>query len=350
MQQVAPSNRIQSVDALRSIAIFAVIAIHTTPFKTQSLPISDTLNIAIVINQLARFAVPFFFILSGYFWAGKFSKTDEIFGPTVALAKRTAILFFAWSLIYLLPWGTFNSIGRNSAELSEALKLNISNVLENPFTALTQGTKGHLWFLASLLCSLGISSVLIRAGLTGLLAVLSVTLYAIGLAGGAYSDSPLGFHAAYNFRNGPFFSLIFFVTGYFLQMAKPHRSWFSIGLLVAAIGVAIHFSELLILKLNWGTTMAQDYVFGTYFFGMGVAMMALSNSSLFSFRGSGTIGPLVPGIYVSHLIFVDLLAPADRAFSAFYFWSFLYPALVFLLSYLFAWFLSKFSFTRNLVK
>lgn len=342
-------NRIQSVDALRSIAIFAVIAIHTTPFKIQSLPNGDSLNLAIIINQMARFAVPFFFVVSGYFWAKKFNNFEEIFAPTVAMAKRIGFIFFAWSVIYLLPWNIYDSLVHGPTGPVKVFYQNLCYAFSNPLTIAMQGTKGHLWFLVGLLCSLSISALLIRMRLTSLLIALAVTLYAIGLTGKAYRDSPLGIHVSFNFRDGPFFALIFFVTGYLLQRKKPNDSWFSIGLLISIVGVALHFSELLLLKQNWGTTMAQDYVIGTYIFGTGVAMMALSNSNLLTFNCAKSIGPLVLGIYASHFIFVDLLLPVDRAFSAYATWTISYPVMVFLLSYALALLLSRFPLTKKLV-
>ena len=104
-------NRIQSVDAIRVLAIVSVIVIHTAPFQTQPLLGEGELYAAIIINQVARFAVPFFFILSGYFWALKFSNDSMVIQPTLKVIKRIALIFIAWSLIYSLPLnlsGTFN--------------------------------------------------------------------------------------------------------------------------------------------------------------------------------------------------------------------------------------------------
>jgi surface polysaccharide O-acyltransferase-like enzyme len=55
----------------------------------------NTLDLATVINQTARFAVPCFFVISGYFWARKFKGAGDVYAPTVAMAKRIAFLFVA---------------------------------------------------------------------------------------------------------------------------------------------------------------------------------------------------------------------------------------------------------------
>jgi surface polysaccharide O-acyltransferase-like enzyme len=54
-------SRIDSVDTVKLIAITAVIAIHTNPFSHNTENVSSIYYcLNIIINQLARFAVPFF--------------------------------------------------------------------------------------------------------------------------------------------------------------------------------------------------------------------------------------------------------------------------------------------------
>jgi surface polysaccharide O-acyltransferase-like enzyme len=331
------------------VAIVAVIAIHTTPFELQSSPIGRTLDLATVVNQAARFAVPFFFVLSGYFWANKFKDEREIFEPTARMAKRIAALFLVWSAIYLLPMNIIGSFSFGVIGPIKQIYWNLVNAVNSPLVTLMQGTKVHLWFLVGLLCSLFISALLLRFHFNRLIVVVAVTLYLVGLAGKAYSDTPLGFHANFNFRNGPFFSLIFFVTGYFLQRRQTRDRWFPVGCLLAILGVLLHFTELLILNENWGTTMAQDYVIGTYFFGVGMALVALSNTKWLHSSRVASIGPLVLGIYASHFIFVDLLSPLDLLYSGAATWDVLYVVAVFLLSYTLALIFSRHRLTKRLV-
>lgn len=345
-------SRVKSVDALRVAAIIAVIAIHTRPFESPSLPIGRTLDLATTVNQLARFAVPLFFILSGYFWANKFKDNRNLIGPTLKIAKKLVILFLAWSVIYLIP---ANIIGTFSFGVTGPIKQtywNFVGALSNPMTTLMQGTKVHLWFLVGLLCSLSISALLLRFNLSRLLAAVAVAFYVLGLAGKAYSDTPLGFHSSFNFRNGPFFSLIFFVTGYFIQRREPSEHRLLFGFLFLAFGALCHFSELLILNEVWGTTLGQDYVIGTYFLGVGAALIAFSNSKWLSARKVASIGPLVLGIYASHFIFIDLFQPIDRIYDGNSTWDALYVFIVFIvfiLSYALSWLLSRHHITNRLV-
>lgn len=323
--------------------------IHTTPFESTSSSIGNELDAATVVNQLARFAVPFFFVISGFFWSRKISSTGDIFGSSLQLSKRLLVLFCSWSLIYIFPWNAAESFDFGSFGPLKQLYWNIGSSINHPLRTLLEGTGIHLWFLMGLLCSVIISALLLRLRMGFALAPLAVLLYAVGLAGKAYRDTPIGFHVDFNFRDGPFFSLIFFVTGHFLHTRRPAHHWCRTGLLLASVGLALHFLELLLLHRLWGSSMLQDYVVGTYLFGTGCALVALSRDPRIAWSWTSSIGPLVLGIYALHVVFVDLLAPLDRLWSPHPAWEIAYPVIVFLLSTLLARWLSRFSMTRPLV-
>jgi len=342
-------SRIRSIDTMRVIAIIAVIAIHTNPFTDQPDRIGASFDLATVVNQLARFAVPFFFIMSGYFWAQKVTEPRAVYKPTLNMVKRAALIFFVWSSVYLLETRLIESFASGAPGPLDQILLNIKKALSNLFNTALGGTKAHLWFLPSLMFSVVISAVLVRLKCERLLMVVAVVFYFVALAGTPYSDTPLGFRIHFNFRNGPFISLLFFVTGYFMRRYTPGEHWLRSGLLLAGAGIALNFIELWVLNARWGTPMAQDFVLGTYPFGVGMAMIALSNPRYLNFTPAAAVGPLVLGIYASHYIFVDLLRPIDKQFAGNWLWSLVYIAAVFLLSYLLVRVLAMFSVTRKIV-
>ena len=178
---------------------------------------------------------------------------------------------------------------------------------------------------------------------------LAVVLYLFGLCAKAYSITPFGINYAFNFRNGPFFSLLFFVTGYFLQRRVISPSWFPIGCSLAVFGFLLQLVELKVLNEYWNISMNQDYVVGTYFFGLGTALIALSNSKWLQSDYLAAIGPLVLGIYAAHYVFVDLFAPLAKHFAGYGVWQVSYIAIVFNTSYYFSRILAKHRFTRVLV-
>lgn len=342
-------NRIQSVDFFRVAGIVGVMAIHTVPFENPAIPFGTRLDPAVVIKGISMFAVPMFFVLAGFFWAAKFSDSQSMAGPTLRMAGRLALLFVVWSLFYLLPTDAFVVPGGTHYSWSRAVRYKFHGILHDPFNGLCQGTKVHLWFLTGLLACLLISAAMLWRNMIGGLVVISILFYVFGLAGKAYIDTPMGFYRNFNLRNGPFFGLIFFVTGYLLQRKGPRASWLRWGLTLSAVGGLLQFVELYQLNAHYGTRMNQDYVVGTYFLGVGVALVALSDPPLFRARVVSSIGPLVLGIYAIHYAFVELLRPLDRAFKGNALWDVTYMAAVFMLSWLSVHGCSKVPILRRLV-
>jgi surface polysaccharide O-acyltransferase-like enzyme len=342
-------SRIQSVDAVRVIAIFAVIIIHTSPFTNTYIWLGRDLNVGYLLDQLARFAVPFFFVISGFFWASKIKSGSQIADSTKKMAKKIATIFLAWSIIYLLPTNLSDSFQYGGLGPFEIIYWNITKLIDHPMRSAMEGAKVHLWFLVALLFCLVICAIFLTRAMKKSLIVLSIVLYSIGLLGKAYADSPIGFHSEFNFRNGPFFGLVFFVTGYVLSESKERKSWLIIGLVLTVFGTLMHFTELFVLRSMWGTTMIQDYVIGTYFMGVGVAMIALSNPTFLGTNQFSKIGPLVLGIYAVHFVFVDLLRPFDAGLKGVTAWGFGYPFGVFVLSLASTYALSRFTITKSIV-
>ncbi len=127
-------TRNQSMDLAKLIASFFVVFLHV-PFPGQ---------IGQIIGCLARFAVPLFFILAGYFSFQASSRTllRRAKHILVLIAAGSALHIF-WQLLSPLLWGGTLQDGISTLSLTcddfwGWLLLNI-----NPFA-------GHLWFLSAL--------------------------------------------------------------------------------------------------------------------------------------------------------------------------------------------------------
>ena len=341
-------TRIQSVDCFRVLAIIAVITIHTIPFAYGE-NVGNEFDLALIVNQLARFAVPFFLITSGYFWSAKVQAGGDMSGSTVKATVRIFMLFVVWSLLYVAI--DVVRIFVTGGEIAVWNKLiRIETVIHGePLTSLIQGSKPHLWFLPALLVSMLITAAIPSKRYLPVLMIGSACLFVIGILGGSYRDSPFGIRTDFNFRNGPFFALICFVSGHILCLLKPRRSWLLYGSVVALLALIGHFCELALIHALWGTTMAQDYVVSTLAVGIGVAMMALSNHPVLCIPGVSTIGRYVLGVYVIHYFFVVILRHRHH-YTAFP-WTneVLYIIVVAVLSFATAIVLSRFSVTQRLV-
>ena len=116
------ARKLVGIEYFRVAAAFLVVAIHCSPLLTYS----ETADF-IFTRVLARAAVPFFFMVTGYFVIGKPEKTRKFL-------KKTGVIYLASILLYLplnLYAGNFNGL--------------------TPGAALTQllfeGTFYHLWYL-----------------------------------------------------------------------------------------------------------------------------------------------------------------------------------------------------------
>lgn len=343
-------NRIRSVDTFRVLAIVAVIALHTARYAGPD-AVGVNLDTATLLNQLERFAVPLFFVFSGYFWAQKCQLPRDHWVRSLQVGRRVLLIYLVWALVYLAvaALGLLWTQGPG-ALLPQLVHARRSGRLGLAHVFLEGGTI-HLWFLPALACALLASGVLLAFGLRRLLALLAIVLFAIGLAGGPYAHTPIGFHARFNLRDGPFFSLIFFVTGAALARRRlPSSPW--PGLVLALAGLALQVLEVSWLHRRWGANLVQDYVAATWLYGLGIGMLALSDAPPLRAPGLAALGPLVLGVYASHYLFVDLLRPLDEAWHGQPWgaaWAVAYVALVFAGALGLTWLLARWPLTRRFV-
>lgn len=347
-----PRPRAAAVEVVRVLAIVAVVAIHTTPFERAGAPIGTQLDLATLLNQATRFAVPFFLVVAGYFWARKVAEAGEVRAPTSALVRRALLVWAAWWMLYLLPWNLVDALAHGPLGPLKVLWWNLAQVARRPWIALLEGTSPHLWFLVALAAAAAISAVFERLAARRSLVVLAAALYALGLAGQAFPAAPFGFRLDPDLRNGHLFALAFFVTGAALQRRGPKVRWLPLGAALAAAGLALHLLESWAAHRLWGQPLQRDYVAGTYLYGTGVALMALSGLARPPGRHASrlaALGPAVLGIYASHMAFVALLAPMERRLAGLPAWEVGYVAAVFGLAWATTRVLARFGATRPLV-
>ena len=146
------------LDRFRLLAAFLAVCNHTAPLAGLA-PEADFW----LTRVLARIAVPFFLMVSGYFlsrdgWRG-----------TGRFLKRTLTLYAAAVLLYL-PLNWYNG-GFSPLEWLKKL--------------LIDGTLYHLWYFPAVLLGVVIARGLARLGLPAALAA-ALLLYLIGLGGDSY--------------------------------------------------------------------------------------------------------------------------------------------------------------------
>lgn len=341
-------NRISSVDTIRLLAIISVIAIHTRPFSYNEGSEEAYYYFDIFINQIARFAVPFFFVVSGYFWGVKIRNGADIISTTRNMVTRIGVIFLAWSLIYLIPFNFIDAFNHGVLGPLKVAYWHLISLLNTPVNTLFQGTKDHLWFLISLIFSVIICAFFIKRKAFLFLTFLSITFYVLGVILKSYAETPIGMEIDFNTRNGPFLGLILFYLGYYFSGCTPTYKWFYYGFLLFIVGSLMHFIEIYTLMKLFGTSVMQDFVFGTLLMGIGMTMVALSNHPILQSKYLSKIGTMTLGIYASHFIFVDLFRPLDKLYNS-AIWEIGYVFIVVVCSISTTYLLSKTRTTRRLV-
>ncbi|MGH8124653.1 MAG: acyltransferase family protein, partial [Rhodanobacteraceae bacterium] len=274
-------------------------------------------------------SVPFFFVVSGYFFGCKVRDGTPPLALFTRYARRLLRIWVLWSLIYLwLPlrpaqWfhhGWWVSVVRQ-----------FEHMAAHPLLIVWVGGKGHLWFLMALVMALAIAAVCERARARPLFYGMAVALYLFGLAGGLYANTPIGLHLPFDTRNGPFMSTLLVACGYWIANNR-YRVKPLAALAVAAIGL-IGFEA----ELHWVPQFSSayppiiDYGLGTVIFGVGALLLGLAVPWLGGQWWPRVGARYVLGIYVCHDLFVE---PASMLHTYFhtYAWEFMFPVIVFFLA------------------
>lgn len=221
-----------AIDVLKFIAAYMIMAIHFMPFED----INKELNFWFT-QVFCRMAVPFFFVVSGYFAANKLQDGKK----TIQYLKRILLMYLLYTLLYL-PF-----------MLEEYRKLGYS-VFEKLTTFLKAffiwGSYFHLWYFLALIVAVGLVYGLIHFVKLSDKQILIVTgcLYVIGTLGNAYRnlwrEIPVVecLFSAYESvfqttRNGIFMGPFLIVLGYLVRKnadkIKYRKYWlYAIGLFV----------------------------------------------------------------------------------------------------------------------
>lgn len=236
------------VNCFKLMAALFVIMIHTSPLASFSAEADFVLT-----RILARTAVPFFFMVTGFFVLPK-ALGDTAQG--LHYLRRIGLIYLASVLLYFpvnLYAGHFRGVGAGGF-----LKM-----------LLIDGTFYHLWYLPALL----LGFALVWAGLKALpwKAVLgiSVFLYLLGLPGDSYygflkDGSVLRqlydgfFHISSYTRNGLFYAPVFLALGYAVSRQygdgtasgkTARRLPFSVTLAALGVCSALLLAEGITLKI-----------------------------------------------------------------------------------------------------
>ena len=239
------------IDWLRLAAAILVIAIHTSPLAD----FSETGDF-ILTRVLARIAVPFFFITSGYFLLSRYHDSDR---KLRHFLKKTGWIYGASILLYL-PLNFRNGYFSQSQLLPELLK-----------DLIFDGTMYHLWYLPASMLGMLIAWKLVEKLDFSKGLVMALLLYLVGLFGDSYyvvvEKLPL-LKAFYDrlfelfdyTRNGLFFAPVFLMLGGFIADERRKLSSVEAGV-GFLISMGLLLAEALILHRQGFQRHDSMYVF-----------------------------------------------------------------------------------------
>lgn len=282
----AASERLTGIELGRIIACLAVIFIHQ-----QSAHYGSHYNIREALDLASRWAVPFFFIISGYFMPAGTGWLKV----TVKYFIRLFPVFIFWVTAYA------TIVGNPFWFLSEALVIR---------QTMTNGGAGfHLWFLPSLGVCLVTSAIIQNYFSVKFLLLFAISLYCFGLFHASYEAAivSLPFNEidrSFNPRNGPFMGLLFVSLGVSLRTRLFKPSVMS-GLFLIALGAALSVAEAAFLFSFFNVPISShNFLIGTVPLGLGMAMLCMSIDIRLPLLASTIrrIGAVSLGIYALHVM------------------------------------------------
>ena len=352
-------ERNYSIDFVKCFAIFAVVAIHSKTVSGVEVGSIDGDDINFIINTFARFAVPFFFVASGYLFVQKINSieakskieghsNEQITKQQLAYFKKYSIkltkLYFAWFIFYFLF-----QLGVNFIETEKTVKALTAMFTEyvasfhiwDIFYYGSGSPQYHLWFLLALIWSMIILFIFTKTKLLPILLVISLGLNIYGLFGQSYS----AFHeVSINTRDALFFGLFYTalggIFGNYVEEVKAAANKIPIFLYVGLLSV-FSLSQIaegyLTLKVFHGD--AENYYLSTVPLTIILFMMVIKYSQIGKKSMMSKIGANAVGIYVAHVFLIKSfpillerlgISNVQETLA----WNIIFTPMVFILAYL----------------
>lgn len=293
----ANSQKIASLELMRIIAMIAIIAIHTRIFIAGPL-LQGQPWLADIINQLSRFAVPFFFLLSGFLIQPKLCLA-----PILTMRRYCVPLlkiWLVWSVICLLLPTQYKTL-MSEGYLSERQDY-LAFLLKTPLNSALEGGFVHLWFLPALMIAVCMIAFFVYFKQLRYLLPFSILLYVVGVLAGSYA-SLTEMIAPFMTRNGPFFSLLMVAIGFEIKRCDLKLST-SLSLLLLCLGLIGHFTEAFWLFSKGVSFPNHDFLFFTPLWAVGLFLFLLSKPNLGEHPLTHYLSRLILPIYLCHLSIV----------------------------------------------
>ncbi|MCQ6276847.1 acyltransferase [Bacillus sp. V3B] len=328
-----------SIDLLKFFAIIFVVCIHSNPFIR--VKIYEDFDINFFIDVFARFAVPVFFVTSGFLIGQKILEGKNINEYFNKYTWKIVTIFLSWTAFYFI----YDILVRLNSYRQTGEKTEIEKYINRFFSLDTlwytpNGTPYHLWYLVALIWSLIILYFFIKHKKLNLLLVLSLGFNLVGLLGQSYS---VIFDLSKNTREALFFATFYLTLGYWIgfNLNKIRGNLLRVNPLIYLwlffifSGLQILESVLLVKKFGFGR--AENYYLSTVFLVVSLFLFALTKPNIGKGSWLSKVGKNSLGIYVIHVFFINLirrLLPEELLFiRETFWWHLLYTPALIVISY-----------------
>ena len=342
---IVENNRYYSIDSFKLIAIFCIVCIHTNPFSDYYFgEIDGSLVDMFLIDSISRFAVPYFFMASGFLFILKCTKENNKIYFWKYITNLVG-LFIRWVFIYL-SIGSFIILLQNITDFSTLINSLGAYFLHSINISLFVYGEGiysayHLWFLISLIWSIVIVYFFYIKKKIILLLCLSLIFNFLGLFGQSYSGF-LGIEININTRETLFFGLFYTCLGalFSLYLEKiiytfrrmNNQKLFALIFLLLLIQISERMITYNIFNSNLG-----EYFISTILLTFFIFLFVLRNPSF----GKGTFltrwGRNSVGIFLIHPLIISvfylIVNNLDIKFQNSLIFHLVFTPLVFSLSY-----------------
>lgn len=231
-----------SVNIMRLVCAYLVVAIHTEPLTDISTEAGF-----FATEVITKIAVPFFFLVSGYYYCQKIKKDRSYFKTYI---RNLLSGYCVWTGIYFIV-NLFSAINGGYFTIK-------SYIVDCVVRFFLYGPYYHLWYMPALFVAVFIVTVVEKIKARKILFPLSLVAYVVGVFGCAYYQLGLNLSGLGVLYQAQSFEIIrrillmgvpFFAAGY----AVPHLSdkTSKSGIWLAAFGIINIFEIYYVTWKQW---------------------------------------------------------------------------------------------------
>lgn len=283
-----------SIDLFRYPCALLVLTIHTSPLMESYFYVGYFISLI-----LAKIAVPYFFVVSGYYYFAKMEKGEAAFA---AYFKRLIKPYLIWSVIFwivdFVQWA-----------YTEPLRF----LSQLPISFIT-GSHFHLWFFPCMFFSIGLVSICYRLKIQKILIPLALGLYIIGCLGSSYYElgiripimkDVLQVEGFWKLRNIFMLGYPFFIGGGILYGFFSNRRTTNTSTVFLMSGVLWMGETALVYLMKWNESIIC--LVSLYPLVLSLVMLLLQNPCESKQKLALYIRTVANFTYYSHPLFINIL-------------------------------------------